>query len=235
MIKFKIFTIFPEIFPGYLNYSIIGEALKNNLWNFETVNIRDFAKDNRKTVDDYPYGGGAGMVMKPDVLAGAIDCHYSAENRQKTKIIYLSPRGALFNQQKAIDLAKETEIALICGRYEGLDQRVIDEYEMEEISIGDFVLSGGELPAFVLMDAILRNISGVVGDNNSVIEESFGNGKDSIYEKLLEYPHYTKPANWRGREVPEILRGGHHQKITDWRLEQAKELTKIRRKDLLKP
>lgn len=229
MINFKIFTIFPEIFPGYLNYSIMGEALKKKLWNLEAINIRDYAKDNRKTVDDYPCGGGAGMVMKPDILADAIDNNIRGK---KQKIIYLSPRGAVFNQKKAIELSKESEISLICGRYEGIDQRVIDEYEMEEISIGDYILSGGELAAMVLIDAILRNISQVVGDKNSLNEESFGSGKGSKYEKLLEYPHYTKPVIWRSREVPEILRSGHHQKINDWRLNKAKELTKNRRPDL---
>lgn len=225
MINFKIFTLFPEIFPGYLNYSIIGDALTKKLWDFEAINIRDFATDNRKSVDDYPYGGGAGMVMKPDILAQAIDKNI----QKKTKIIYLSPRGDVFNQQRAIDLSKENEIALICGRYEGIDQRVIDEYDMEEISIGDYVLSGGELPAMVLIDAILRNVDGVLGDNHSAIEESFGNGKGSIYENLLEYPHYTKPKNWREREVPEILLSGHHKKIEDWRLQQATNLTNQRR------
>ncbi len=229
MINFKIFTIFPEIFPGYLNYSIMGEALKKKLWNLEAINIRDYAKDNRKTVDDYPYGGGAGMVMKPDVLSSAIDANIGTK---KQKIIYLSPRGAVFNQKKAIELSKESEISLICGRYEGIDQRVIDEYEMEEISIGDYILSGGELAAMVLIDAVLRNISQVVGDKNSLNEESFGSGEGSKYEKLLEYPHYTKPVIWRSREVPEILRSGHHQKINDWRLNKAKELTKNRRPDL---
>jgi tRNA (guanine37-N1)-methyltransferase len=228
--NFKIFTIFPEIFPGYLNYSIIGDALKKELWNFEAINIRDFATDNRKTVDDYPYGGGAGMVMKPDILASALDKNIT---KKKTKIIYLSPRGKVFNQQMAIDLAKEGEIALICGRYEGIDQRVIDEYEMEEISMGDYVLSGGELPAMTLIDAVLRNVEGVMGGNDSLKEESFGNGEDSVYEKLLEYPHYTKPVNWRGKEVPEILLSGHHKKISDWRLEKAQEITQERRKDLI--
>jgi len=230
MINFKIFTLFPEMFPGYLNYSIMGEALKNNLWNFEAINFRDFATDNRKTVDDYPCGGGAGMVMKPDIIASAIDKNIK---NKKTKIIYLSPRGAVFNQTQAIDLNKEKELALICGRYEGIDQRVIDEYEMIEISIGDYVLSGGELPAMILMDAILRNVKGIIGDENSIKEESFGNGKNSQYENLLEYPQYTKPTNWRGKKVPEILLSGHHQKIADWRLQKAKELTKARRKDLL--
>lgn len=229
MINFKIFTLFPEIFPGYLNYSIMGEALKQKLWDFEAINIRDFAKDNRKSVDDYPYGGGFGMVIKPDVIADAID---SSIKNNKTKIIYLSPRGILFNQKMACELSKESELALICGRFEGIDQRVIDEYEMIEISVGDYVLSGGELPAMILIDAILRNIAGVIGDENSLKEESFGNGQNSPYNNLLEYPHYTKPSDWRDHKVPEILLSGHHQKIRDWRLEKAKELTAARRKDL---
>ncbi len=229
MINFKIFTLFPEMFPGYLNYSIIGDALKKNLWSFDCYNIRDYAFDNRKTVDDYPCGGGAGMVIKPDVLGNAIDKNIK---NKKTKIIYLSPRGKLLNQQIAIDLSKEKELSLICGRYEGIDQRVLEEYEIEEISVGDYILSGGELPAMILMDAVLRNINGIIGDSNSLKEESFGNGKGSKYEKLLEYPHYTKPINWKDRKVPEILLSGHHQKISDWRLKKAQEITKERRKDL---
>jgi tRNA (guanine37-N1)-methyltransferase len=191
--------------------------------------MRDYATDNRKTVDDYPYGGGAGMLIKPDIIADSIDANIKNKN---TKIIYLSPRGTLFNQQKAIELSKEKELVLICGRYEGIDQRVIDEYEIEEISVGDYVVSGGELPAMILIDAILRNIKGIVGTHNSLTEESFGSGTDSTYENLLEYPHYTKPSNWRNHQVPEILLSGHHQKITDWRLNEAQKLTKTRRPDL---
>ncbi len=208
MILFKIFTIFPELFPGALDFSITGLALKNNLWNFKAINIRDYANNIHKTVDDVPFGGGSGMVIKADVLGDAIEKNIT----KKTKIIYLSPRGKVFNQKMAKDFAKMEEIALICGRYEGIDQRVIDEFEIEEISIGDYILSGGEIAAFVFIDAILRNISGVLGDENSLKEESF-DMKES--EFLLEYPQYTRPAIWRERKVPEVLTSGHHQKINE--------------------
>lgn len=230
-LKVKIFTIFPNLFPGPLSVSIIGDSLKNNIWNLEVIDIRNFAFDNRKTVDDAPYGGGAGMVMKADVLANAIDQNIT--DIKQTKFIYLSPRGTPFNQKKAIELSTEKNLALICGRYEGIDQRVIDFYNMEEISIGDYVLSGGELPAMILLDAIVRNLPGVLGAEESLSEESFGDAKNSAYNNLLEYPHYTKPQNWLGLEVPEILLSGHHKNIANWRLEQAKKITKERRPDLL--
>lgn len=239
MIDFKIFTLFPEMFPGPLAYSITGSALKNNLWSFETINIRNFAKDERGTVDDEPYGGGAGMVLKADVIADAIESVAEKNpenkigpetfNKNHTKIIYLSPRGKPLTQKLARELAKEQEIALLCGRYEGVDQRVIDELQIEEISIGDYVLSGGELAAYVLIDAVLRNISGVLGKDESAAEESFSIEGS---EFLLEYPHYTRPASWRGHEVPEILVSGHHKNIKSWRLQKAIELTKSKRSDL---
>jgi tRNA (guanine37-N1)-methyltransferase len=223
MISFKILTLFPELFPGPLAASVTGAALEKKLWSFEAINIRDFAFDKRGTVDDTPYGGGAGMVLKPDVLANAI------ENSGAKKIIYLSPRGKVFNQKIAQELAKEEEVTILCGRYEGVDQRVLDEFEIEEISIGDYVLSGGEIAAYVFIDAILRNVSGVLGADESLSEESF----TGEFEKLLEYPQYTKPAEWRGRKVPEVLTGGHHAKINKWRKEQAIALTKKIRPDLL--
>lgn len=232
MLKIKIFTLFPEIFPGALQFSVIGDALKNNIWNLEIINIRDFASDKRKTVDDTPYGGGAGMLIKPEVIASAIDAKINEP--KKIKMIYPSPRGQLFNQKKAAKLAGEEELAIICGRYEGIDQRVIDEYNMEEISVGDYVLSGGELPAMTMIDSIVRNLSGTLGADESLNEESFGNGQGSVFDDLLEYPHYTKPQIWRDREVPEVLISGHHKNIKDWRLEQAKKITKERRKELLK-
>ena len=231
IINFKIFTLFPEIFPGYLSHSIMGNALKNNIWSFSAINIRDYAYNKNKNVDDYPYGGGAGMVIRPDAIADAIDANIV--NKQ-CKIIYFSPRGRPLKQDRVLELSEEKELALICGRYEGIDQRVIEEYEMEEISIGDYVLSCGELPAMVLMDAVLRNIKGVVGDKLSLDEESFGSGKNSKYHNLLEYPHYTKPADWRGRKVPDVLLSGHHQKIANWRLNEAKKITGARRSDLIK-
>lgn len=229
MIKFKIFTIFPDLFPGPLGISITGTALNKALWSYEAINIRDYAKDERGTVDDTPYGGGAGMVMKSDVLADAIE----ANSAKGKKIIYLSPRGKVLNQKMAQKLAEEEEISLICGRYEGVDQRVLDEFEIEEVSIGDYVLSGGELAAYVFIDSVLRNVSGVLGADESLAEESFGSKDNSEYDNLLEYPHYTKPAVWRDRSVPEVLTSGHHKNIAKWRKEQAERITKERRPELI--
>lgn len=222
--NFKILTLFPDLFPGPLAASVTGVALEKKLWSLQAINIRDFAFDKRGTVDDTPYGGGAGMVLKPDVVAAAI------EKNSSKKIIYLSPRGKVFNQKIAKELAQEPEITILCGRYEGVDQRVLDEFEIFELSIGDYVLSGGEIAAYVFIDAILRNISGVLGADESLLEESFS----GEFAQLLEYPHYTKPAEWRGRKVPEILTNGHHAKINQWRKEQAIALTKKVRPDLLK-
>ncbi len=226
MINFKIFSLFPDMFPGALGFSVTGTALKKGLWDLKTINIRDYAQDERGTVDDIPYGGGAGMVLKPDIVADAIENNVDTKI---AKIIYLSPRGMAFNQQKARELAKYDEIAILCGRYEGVDQRVIDELNIEEISIGDYVLSGGEIAAFVLIDAVLRNIDGVLGAEESALEESFSI-EDS--ECLVEYPHFTRPPKWREREVPPILLSGHHKNIKSWRLENAIEYTKIKRPDL---
>ena len=230
MINFKILTLFPELFPGPLSASVTGTALEKKLWSLEAINIRDFAKDERKTVDDTPYGGGAGMVLKAEILADAIEKNYKPES----KIFYLSPRGKTLTQKKARELAQEKEIILLCGRYEGVDQRVLDEFAIEEISIGDYVLSGGELAAFIVIDTVLRNVDGVLGADESLAEESFGSKENSQYENLLEYPHFTRPANWRGREVPEVLTSGHHKKINEWRKEKAIEITKKNRPDLLK-
>jgi len=247
MIHFKILTLFPELFPGPLAASITGAALTKKLWSFAAINIRDYAKDKHQTVDDTPYGGGAGMVLKADVIAEAIENSRSTQHEARstnensrstkhearsTKFVYLSPRGKVFNQKMARELAKEEEITILCGRYEGVDQRVLDEFQIEEISIGDYVLSGGEIAAFVFIDAILRNISGVLGADESLSEESFGSEKNSAFKNLLEYPHYTKPQEWRGRKVPEILTTGHHKKIAEWRKEQAIALTKKIRPDL---
>ena len=230
MINFKILTLFPELFPGPLAASITGLALEKKLWSLQAINIRNYSKDERKTVDDTPYGGGAGMVLKADILADAIE-----ENKNlATKIIYLSPRGKTFNQKKAREFAQEKEILLLCGRYEGVDQRVLDEFEIEEISIGDYVLSGGELAAFVVVDAILRNVEGVLGADESLAQESFGSKENPEYDNLLEYPHFTRPPEWRGRKIPEVLTSGHHKKINQWRKEQAIEITKKNRPDLFK-
>ena len=228
MINFKILTLFPELFPGPLGASVTGAALAKNLWSFEAINIRSYAKDKHGTVDDTPYGGGAGMVLKAEVVAEAIENTMA----QPAKILYLSPRGKTLTQKIARELAQESEIIFLCGRYEGVDQRVLDEFQIEEISIGDYVLSGGEMAAYVVIDAVLRNVEGVLGADESLAEESFGSKENLEFENLLEYPHFTKPQEWRGRGVPEVLTSGHHKKIGEWRKEQAIEVTKKNRPDL---
>lgn len=229
MINFKILTLFPNLFPGPLSESVTGIALEKNLWSCSAINIRDYSKDKHHRVDDMPYGGGAGMVLRSDVISDAINDVKSS----KSKIIYLSPRGKRLTQNIARDLAKEQEIIMLCGRYEGVDQRVLDEFEIEELSIGDYVLSGGELAAYVVIDAILRNVTNVLGDANSLNEESFGGIIKGQYDNLLEYPQYTRPEIWQGRKVPDILLSGHHENIRKWRLEQAKKITQKNRPDLL--
>lgn len=237
MIHFKILTIFPDLFPGPLAASITGSALEKDVWSYQAINIRDYAKDKRGTVDDMPYGGGAGMVLKPDVLADAIASNLPKEtsnNKKPTRIIYLSPRGKTLNQKMARELADEDEIMLLCGRYEGVDQRVLDEFSIEEVSIGDYVLSGGEIAAYVLIDSVLRNVENVLGAEESLSEESFGSKENSQFDNLLEYPHYTRPAKWQGRDVPDVLTSGHHKNIDMWRKEKALEITQKNRPDLLK-
>ncbi|MFT6077578.1 MAG: tRNA (guanine37-N1)-methyltransferase [Myxococcota bacterium] len=228
----KIFTIFPDLFPGILGQSIVGDALKKGVWELEIIDIRQWGLGKRKTVDDTIFGGGSGMLMRADVLGEAIEA--SIENPQDSKIIYPSPRGKVFDQQMAIDLSGSKEISIICGRYEGIDERVLEEYQIEEVSVGDYVLSGGELPAMVMLDAIVRNLNGVLGGDDSLKEESFGSGEGSKFENLLEYPHYTKPQIWKDRQVPDILLSGHHKNIDQWRFEKAIQITKERRKDLIK-
>ncbi len=239
MINFTILTLFPELFPGPLGTSVTGAALAKNLWSFEAINIRSYAKDKHGTVDDTPYGGGAGMVLKAEVVAEAIEgalnssvCHPELVSGSKPKILYLSPRGKTLTQKIARELAQESEIIFLCGRYEGVDQRVLDEFQIEEISIGDYVLSGGEMAAYVVIDALLRNVEGVLGADESLAEESFGSKENLEFENLLEYPHFTKPQEWRGRAVPEVLTSGHHKKIGEWRKGQAIEVTKKNRPDL---
>ena len=217
---FKIFTIFPEIFPGCLDSSVTGIALRKNLWNYQAINIRDYATDKHKIVDDEIYGGGCGMLLKPDIIANAIDANLDFINNSnsKKKLIYLSPRGKLFNQKMAQNYANLDELAIICGRYEGIDQRVIEEYDIEEISMGHYILSGGEVAALPLMDATIRNIDGVLGNKQSLKDESFSiNYKNN--ENILEYDQYTRPAIWRGREVPKVLRSGNHKLIKKWKEE----------------
>ena len=217
----RIFTLYPDLFPGPLSKGLYGKAMEKKIWNIETVNIRDYAIDKHKTVDDTPYGGGFGMLIKPDVLAKAID----EKLKTKEKIYYLSPKGKLFDQKLAKELSKEKTINLICGHFEGVDQRVVDSRNIIELSIGDFILSGGESAVFVVMDAILRLIPGVIGNDNSIDEESFENG-------LLEYPQYTKPQIWEKKSVPNVLLSGDHAKIKDWRLSQSEAITRDRRPDL---
>lgn len=226
---FKIFTLFPEMFDSYLTSSILGRGLKNKLWNYEVINIRDYSKERHKKVDDVPFGGGCGMIINPEVIADTIDANCNLNN---TKIYYMSPRGQVFNQKKVNDILQYDNIAIICGRYEGIDQRVIDEYNIEEISIGDFVLTGGELPALTLIDCCVRCIEGVLGDFESINSESFGGIQNSKYDYLLEYPLYTQPREWRNRKVPEILLSGNHQKIEEWKLQESEKITKERRPDM---
>ncbi len=216
-----VLTLFPDMFPGPLGASLAGKALADGLWGLKTVDIRDFARDKHRSVDDTPFGGGAGMVMRPDVIDAALR-HAHTDGRP---LIYLTPRGRLFDQALARDLAAGDGVTLLCGRYEGIDQRVVDAWAMEEVSLGDFVLSGGEAAAVAMLDAVIRLLSGVMGSAESLAEESFVEG-------LLEYPHFTRPEVWDGRPVPEILRSGHHQNIEAWRRDQAETITRSRRPDL---
>lgn len=222
MLKAKIFTIFPELFPGFLGYSLTGRALEEGIWSVETVNIRDYATDKHGSVDDTPCGGGAGMVMRPDILGSAIKANYRGG-----KILAMSPKGKPLTQEMVRTYAEEDEINIVCGRFEGIDERVIEAFEIEEVSIGDYILTGGEQAAQILLDAVVRLLPGVLGNAESTMSESFE-------DNLLEYPQYTRPTEWEGRRVPEILLGGHHQKIENWRREQAMKTTEERRPDLWK-
>ena len=219
--KFDILTLFPEMFAP-LEQSIIGRAKEKNLIEINLINIRDFSKDKHKKVDDTPYGGGKGMVIRPDVVYDA----YEAVKDENAKIIYMSPKGKVLNQEKVKALSKENHLIILCGHYEGIDQRVLDEIVDEEISIGDYVLTGGEIPAMVLVDSVSRYVEGVLSEG-STSEESFSDG-------LLEYPQYTRPEEFRGKKVPEVLISGHHENIKKWREEKSLEITKKNRPDLLK-
>ena len=221
MFNSRIFTLYPDYFPGYLEKGLFGKAMRENIWKLETVNIRDYSEDKHKTVDDTPYGGGDGMIIKADVLARSLDQNVNPDE----KTIYLSPKGRLFDHNYAKKLSKEKSVNLICGHFEGIDQRIIDTRNIEEVSIGDFILSGGEVAAFVVIDAILRYIPGVLGNVNSSKDESFENG-------LLEYPQYTKPQIFEQKGVPDVLLSGDHAKIKDWRLSQSEAITRDRRPDL---
>ena len=219
--KFDILTLFPEMFEN-LKQSIIGRAIEKNIININLINIRDFSKDKHKKVDDTPYGGGAGMVMKPDVVYSA----YNSIKDKNARVIYMSPQGKTLNQEKEEELSKEEHLVILCGHYEGIDQRVLDKIVDEEISIGDYVLTGGELPAMVLIDSVSRYVEGVLKED-SIKEESFSNG-------LLEYPQYTRPEVFEGEKVPEILLSGHHENISKWRKEKSLEITKKKRPELIK-
>ncbi|MCI5543998.1 MAG: tRNA (guanosine(37)-N1)-methyltransferase TrmD [Azospirillum sp.] len=222
VLKAKIFTIFPELFPGFLGYSLTGRALEEKIWSVETVNIRDYATDKHGSVDDTPCGGGAGMVMRPDVLGRALKANCTGG-----KILAMSPKGRPLTQEMVKAYAQENEINIVCGRFEGIDERVIEAFDIEEVSIGDYILTGGEQAAQILLDAVVRLLPRVLGNAESTVSESFE-------DNLLEYPQYTRPTEWEGRKVPEILLGGHHQKIENWRKEQAMKTTEERRPDLWK-
>ncbi len=223
----NLLTLFPEMFPGTLGQSLSGAALKNKLWSYDAINIRDFATDKHKTVDDTPFGGGAGMVMRADIIEAAL-----LSIKEPGRKIYLSPRGTPLTQNLVRELSFASPITLLCGRYEGVDQRVLDAQGFEEVSIGDYVLSGGEPAALIVMDACIRLLPGVMGNDETPLEESFSHG-------LLEYPHYTRPADWQAADgqtysVPKVLTSGNHGKVAQWRHEEAKTITRKRRPDLLK-
>ena len=221
MFEVRVFTLYPEVFPGFLDKGLYGKALSKKIWNLKIFNIRDFAEDKHKSVDDTTFGGGSGMLLKPDVLARSIDKSINSGE----KIFYLSPKGKKFDQKFAKEISNKNFINLICGHFEGVDERILNTRNIEEISIGDYVLSGGESAAFVVIDSILRLLPGVIGNEISKNEESFENG-------LLEYPQYTKPKIWEEKSVPEVLLSGDHAKIKDWRLSQSEAITRDRRPDL---
>ena len=221
MFQAQVFTLYPEVFPGPLAKGLYGKALSNKLWNLSVINIRDAATDKHKTVDDTPYGGGTGMLLKANILANSLD----QKIKKGERVFYLSPKGKKFDQKLAQDLSKEKSISLICGHFEGVDERVLTTRNIEEISVGDYVLSGGETAALVVLDSILRLLPGVLGNEKSSIDETFENG-------LLEYPQYTKPQIWEEKSVPEVLLSGDHAKIKDWRLSQSEAITRVRRPDL---
>ena len=221
MLKAQVFTLYPEVFPGPLTKGLYGKALANKLWDLSVINIRDSATDKHKTVDDTPYGGGSGMLLKADVLANSLDQNVKKGER----IFYLSPKGKKFDHKLAQDLSKEKSISIICGHFEGVDERVLSTRNIEEISIGDYVLSGGETAALVVLDSVIRFLPGVLGNDKSSIDETFENG-------LLEYPQYTKPQIWEKKPVPKVLLSGDHNKIKDWRLSQSEAITRDRRPDM---
>tara|TARA_B100000242_G_scaffold50941_1_gene30516 strand:+ start:52 stop:741 length:690 start_codon:yes stop_codon:yes gene_type:complete len=217
----RIFTLYPDMFPGPLSEGLYGKAMENKIWELKKIDIRDYSTDKHMKVDDTPYGGGSGMLIKPDVVGRALDKNVSKDE----KIIFLTPRGKIFNQKIARELSREKTINIICGHFEGIDQRVIESRNIEEFSLGDFIISGGETATYVFLDAILRLVPGVIGNESSLKDESFENG-------LLEYPQYTKPPIWEKKEVPAVLLSGDHAKIKHWRLSQSEAITRDRRPDL---
>ncbi len=223
--KARVLTLYPEMFPGVLGHSLTGTALKDGKWQLETQDIRRFGRGKHRNVDDTPAGGGAGMVLRADVMAEALDAAQTPHSRSDWPVIYLSPRGKPFDQKTAERLSQAKGITLLCGRFEGVDQRVLDAREIEEISLGDFIMSGGEIAAQAMIDATVRLLPNVLGNQESYQNESFSDG-------LLEHPHYTRPAIWEGRDIPAVLTSGHHGKIAGWRQDESEKLTKARRPDL---
>ena len=223
MLEVQIFTLYPDLYPGLLDVGIYKKAKEKQKWSLKIIDIRDYAFDDNRTVDDTPFGGGNGMLLKPDVVASALDKNINA----KEKIIYLSPKGRKLDQQEVKSLSKLKKINILCGHFEGVDQRLLETRNIEEYSLGDFILSGGESASFVFVDALVRLLPGVLGNENSTKDESFEND-------LLEYPQYTKPRDWEGKKVPEVLFSGDHAKIKGWRLSQSEAITRRQRPDLWK-
>ncbi|GER07894.1 tRNA (guanine-N(1)-)-methyltransferase [Iodidimonas muriae] len=220
----QILTLYPDMFPGPLGGSLAGKALEDGIWATEILDIRNFARDKHRTVDDTPAGGGPGMVLRPDVVGAAIDAA-RAKAEETWPLVYLSPRGRRFDQAMAREWVSCGGVTMLCGRFEGIDQRVLEARAVQEVSLGDFILSGGEVAAIAMLDAVIRLLPGVMGKHQSAEEESFERG-------LLEYPHYTRPQIWEGREIPAVLNSGHHGKIAEWRHKKAEEVTRLCRPDL---